>query len=383
MTGVNIHIYPSDFRSESRIVRTAQAIAGFETFSHIHLIGARDRDLPDREVLSGMITLHRLGPRKDRFRSRLTRPIWLVLWSLSTLWFCIRQPLICLNCHSLPVLPLSALIRWLKSCKLVYDAHELETETGYSKGIRKWLARRLERRFIHSCDAHIFVARAISDWYQARYKLIDPLVIYNVPSAPKDFRAQPKEGLRQRLSIPSSQRIALYQGLLGHGRGIESLIEAVEEQTDICVVFLGFGPLEDKVARIAKQSSAVYFHPRVRHEELLALTASADFGLSLIEPVSLSYEYCMPNKLFEYMLAGLPVIVSPTQEQRRLVERYGAGIVADSCSPIDTRVALKRAITADRDTMVAGCRMAMKDYSWDRQVDKLRVLYAGLTKRPH
>ena len=73
------------------------------------------------------------------------------------------------------------------------------------------------------------------------------------------------------------------------------------------------------------------------HEDLLALTATADFGLSLIEPVSLSYEYCMPNKLFEYMMAGVPVIVSPTVEQRKLVERYGSGIVARSSSAADAR----------------------------------------------
>ena len=379
--GENFHIYSSDFLSESRIMREARAIESFGLFSHIRLVGIRGFQLPDREEISAGITLHRLGPGKLRFTARLGpfgRMLWLFLWNLSVLWFCLRRPVDCVNCHHLPMLPLCVLIKYLKGAKIVYDAHELETETGYSRGLRKSLAKRIEAMFIHRCDAHVFVGQAIADWYKDRYGLEHVSVVYNAPATQKMIPLDPGGGLRRRLNIPAHQLIVLYQGLLGPGRGIETLIEAVRGQGEFCLVFLGFGPLEGYVKQIAADDPGIFFHERVSHETLLALTATADLGISLIEPISLSYEYCAPNKLFEYMAAGVPVIVSPTTEQRAIVETYGSGIVAGSCSVRDARAALLTASTLDKAPMVAGCQAAMRHFSWENQTDSLRRLYQRL-----
>lgn len=375
----NIHLYPSDFRSESRIMREAHALAKMGLFSHIHLLGVRSDNLPDREEISASITLHRLGPVKERFTSAPARILWLICWMNAVFWFCTRGPLACLNAHSLPVLPLAVMIKTVKRCGLVYDAHELETETGYSRGMRKRLALSIERLLIHRCDRHIFVGQAIAEWYQDRYGLLDPAVIYNVPDVQGPIEADTQGGLRGRLpTIGSEQSLALYQGLLGHGRGIEALLEAAQELPDVAFVFLGFGPLEARVRQAAKAQSNIHFHPRVPHEELLKLTASADFGLSLIEPVSLSYELCMPNKLFEYMQAGVPVLVSPTTEQKQLIERFGAGLVAASGSVTDITAVLEQALKGDRAAMIEGCRAATAHYAWENQVDRLRDVHQGL-----
>lgn len=374
----NIHLYPSDFRSESRIMREARALAKIGLFSHIHLLGVRSDNLPDREEISASITLHRLGPAKDRFTSAPARIVWLICWMSAVFWFCLREPLACLNAHSLPVLPLAVLIKTVKRCGLVYDAHELETETGYSQGLRKRLAQSIERLLIHWCDRHIFVGQAIAEWYQERYGLLNPAVVYNVPDVQCPIEVDAQGGLRGRLGIHSQQSIALYQGLLGQGRGIETLLKAAQNVPEVAFVFLGFGPLEARVCQASKAQSNIHFHPRVPHEELLQLTASADFGLSLIEPVSLSYELCMPNKLFEYMQSGVPVLVSPTTEQKQLIERFGAGLVAASGSVADITAVLERALKSDRDAMIEGCRAATAHYAWENQVDRLRDVHQGL-----
>lgn len=375
----NIHLYPSDFRSESRIMREARALAKMELFSHIHLLGVRSDGLPGREEISALITLHRLGPVKDRFTSTPARIVWLVFWMAAVFWFCLRGPLACLNAHSLPVLPLAVLIKTVKRCGLVYDAHELETETGYSQGLRKRLAQNAERLLIHRCDRHVFVGQAIAEWYQDRYGLLDPAVIYNVPDVAGPIEADALGGLRGRLAtIGPEQKIALYQGILGQGRGIETLLEAAQNAPEMAFVFLGFGPLEARICQASKAQSNIHFHPRVPHEELLQLTTSADFGLSLIEPVSLSYELCMPNKLFEYMQSDVPVLVSPTTEQKQLIERFGAGLVAASGSVADITAVLERALKSDRGAMIEGCRAATAHYAWENQVDRLRDVHQGL-----
>ncbi|MDG3042468.1 glycosyltransferase [Roseicyclus marinus] len=376
----NIHLYPSDFRSESRIMREARALAGMNIFSHIYLIGACSADLPKREQIDPRITLYRLGPRKERFRSAPARMIWLVCWMGAVLWFCLRHPLACVNAHSLPVLPLAALIKGLKSCYLVYDTHELETETGYSRGLRKRLASFIERRFIRVCDRHVFVGQAIADWYQERYGLTDPMVVYNVPCLSGQIPSDPQGGLRNRLGIAQNQPIALYQGLLGQGRGVNVLLEVAALVPEMAIVFLGFGPLEEQVRNAAAEQANIYFHPRVPPEELLPITKSADFGLSFIEPVSLSYELCMPNKMFEYMHADIPVLVSPTTEQKRLIERFGAGLVACSVSVSDIADCLRLALRADRTALQQGCRAATVHYAWENQVDILRRVHQVLKR---
>lgn len=359
-------------------MREAHALAGMKIFSHIYLIGAGSADLPQQEEIAHQITLHRLGPSKERFRSAPTRVIWLACWMGAVLWFCLRRPLACVNAHSLPVLPLAALIKGLKRCHLVYDAHELETETGYSRGLRKSLATFVERRFIHICDRHIFVGQAIADWYQERYGLPTSAVVYNVPSHSGSIPPDPQGGLRIRLGISEDQPIALYQGLLGAGRGIEAVIEAAVSVPDIAIVFLGFGPLEEHVRRATLTLPNIHFHPRVSPEELLSITTSADFGLSLIEPVSLSYKLCMPNKLFEYMFADVPVLVSPTTEQKQLIENFGAGLVARSGSISDIADCLRQAQRVDRIALQRGCRAATAHYAWENQVDTLRSVHEGL-----
>lgn len=374
----NIHLYPSDFRSESRIMREARALADMNIFSHIYLIGAGSADLPKREEVEPRITLYRLGPRKERFRSTLARMIWLVCWMGAVLWFCLRRPLACVNAHSLQMLPLAALIKGLKRCHLIYDTHELETETGYSRGLRKRLASFIESRFILVCDRHVFVGQAIADWYQERYGLTDPMVVYNVPCQIGQIPPDPQGGLRDRLGIAHGQPIALYQGLLGQGRGVNVLLEVAPLVPDMAIVFLGFGPLEEQVRNAAAEYANIYFHPRVPHEELLPITKSADYGLSFIEAISLSYEMCMPNKMFEYMHADIPVLVSPTTEQKRLIERFGAGLVARSYSVSDIADCLRLALRADRTALQQGCRAATVHYAWENQVDMLRRIHHGL-----
>lgn len=379
----NIHLYPSDFRSESRILREALALERFGLFSGIVLVGAFDRDLPRHEVISDGVTLHRLGPDKQSYIAYgfIGRLAWFAIWLITALAFLIRNRAACINAHSLPVLPICWFASRLTRARLIFDAHELEAHTAGQGSVRTKLSGLLERALIHRCDAVIVVGEAIADWYVTRYDIERPCVIHNVPNAELQKAPDQHCSLRARLGIPNHIPILLYQGVLGHGRGIEKLLEAAKNQLSFNVVFLGFGPYQEIVEQHAADFDNIHFHPRVPPDQLLTLTADADFGLSLIEPVSLSYELCLPNKLFEYFTAGLPVIVSPIPEQRRIVQGYEAGLVAESMSIEDLRTTLNLAASSDPRVWKAGGKRALADHAWPHQEDRLRSLYARIMQK--
>src|SRR5690606_25297168 len=132
------------------------------------------------------------------------------------------------------------------------------------------------------------------------------------------------------LGIRSDQTIFLYQGGLSSGRGIEILIEAFSNQEGDKngLVCMGYGPLEHSIKEKADTTATIFYHPAVMPDVLLAHTSSADDGISFVEDLCLSSRYCLPNKVFEYLLAGLPVLTSDLFEMQRLVESEKVGIVA-------------------------------------------------------
>lgn len=235
------------------------------------------------------------------------------------------------NVHTLALLPLGWLFKKLFKVKLVYDAHELETEKNGLHGVRQRISKRLEAIFIRYCDLVIVVGERIADWYAETYKIDRPLVVKN---APKRRFLGKKNLFRERLGILPEQKIVLYQGGLSRGRGVQLILDAfkVRPKNDVVAVFMGYGDLADQVKEAAKSHTNIFYLPAVPPDVVLEYTASADIGISLIENTCLSYYYCLPNKLFEYSMAGLPVIVSAMKEMADAVKEFDFGVVLSEYS---------------------------------------------------
>ena len=106
----------------------------------------------------------------------------------------------------------------------------------------------------------------------------------------------------KKYNISSEKTIFIYVGNLGKGRGIETILETFKDkELNADIVFLGFGELSEKIKATSKNFSNIHLHDAVNHEKVSTLLRSADVGLCIIENVSLSDYYCLPNKLFEYI----------------------------------------------------------------------------------
>ena len=285
------------------------------------------------------------------------------------------------HCHDLNTLAVGVRCKRKRpGTRLVYDSHELATERSRMTRRARRRAGRAERQGLRHVDEGIWTTRTRAEYIVRRYGIRFPTLIHNVPEM---LEVEQGWDLHERLQIPADRRILLYQGSIQEFRGIEESIEAVTMLERCVLVIIGYGyhrpMLEDMVHRRGLDDLVRFFGP-IPNDELLYYTASADVGLCVIRGQSLSYRWSMPNKLFEYMMAGIPVVASDFEEMGRVVREEGVGTVCDPDDPQSIAAAV-RAIVDDPEAEArfrAATRVAITRYNWDHEEQKLLALYRRL-----
>jgi len=362
----------NDFRNDTRVEKTCRSLVAGGYGVTIFAFGGEG--LPAYEERDGL-RIYRSGGfgRVERF----IRLSFRFLSSAYKFDF--------IHCNDLEPLPFCVFAKLLKfgKTKLFYDAHELETEKLAARGWRQPLSRFLERALISSVDAVITVSDRIANWYAERYDCESPQVIIN---SPVKWGTKKADLFRDSFTIPSSMQIFLYLGGLQQGRAIELMLEAFTGANRIALVFMGYGGtssegkrLDALVRKTAGLHPNIFFHEPVGQSELPNYVSSADVGLCLIEDMCLSYRYCLPNKLFEYAMGGLPVIVSDLPEMRDKVEHYNCGIV---CRDLSAEGILESAkeILKGVDSFGANARNMAVENCWEVQEKKLLAVYENIMK---
>lgn len=374
---LNVHVYPSPLAHESRMLRITAALAASGTFQTIEMAGTGLNRQAERIRLDQHRTAVKFYAGKGSQNvSNLVKMLRLLTWSLRVLRYLRTVSPACVNAHSLSVLPLCAAAAGLRGTHLVYEPHELETESIASRGLRRSLARVVERLLIRRCDAVIVVSDSIADWYLTRYQIARPVVIRNYPAA--EFRSgEDIAALRRRLGLRENALTFIYQGAMMEGRGIRRLLSAFSRIPDIDLLLLGDGPLTPMIKLAGKQHSNIIHHPAVAPEAVRDYTRCAHAGLCLTEAACLSYEYSLPNKLFEYIAAGLPVIVSDLPEQARFTNTYRCGWIA----PDDDQALQEMIRSLDPSAFARvrpGVLNAARECSWHAEAARLTEVYKAL-----
>jgi glycosyltransferase involved in cell wall biosynthesis len=272
----------------------------------------------------------------------------------------------------------------LTGAQLVYDSHELATGVPYRDG--RWAAfvRAVERLGAPRAAAVITVTDGIADRMQRLYGLRQrPVVIRNVCDL---LPPQSSPGaLRSRLGVGGAPLI-LHQGAPAPDRGGEQLIAAVAELRDAHLVFLGASPFAGFTQHLQAQAASagladrVHFLSSVPLAELLTQTADADVGVSLLQDTCDNHRLALPNKLFEYLAAGVPVVASDLPEIRRLVIQEGVGWVTDPGQPAEIARTLSVALAASRadPALRERVREVSARLTWTAERHRLASVYEGL-----
>lgn len=268
----------------------------------------------------------------------------------------------------------SSLIARRSHAKLFYDMRELNFALGplQGKGLKQTIITRHEERQLRNVDTILVSGDLDADLIKERFQLTQrPTVLLNTPPY-KDVVQSP---LRQACKLNASTPLMIYQGVVHHGRGLEPFFHAMELMPDVHLAILGDGPAMIDLQRRSQQvgvSERVHWLGSVPYDELHAYTCGADAGLCLIEPLSLSYEYALPNKLFEYMNARIPSIVSDLPALRLHMEKYPVGGLVDrTLGPHDiVRVTRNVLDTQNATTMRAACE-SIRALAYEHQVSEV------------
>ena len=272
--------------------------------------------------------------------------------------------------------------------RLIYDCHEFESErNGKSRRYLRAVGW-LERRFIRFADEVIVVSPSIADAYMERYHshgLDGVQMLRNVPhkiDAGTVKVGTPGNGkLRQAFGLGSNDFIALYQGAFTINRGIEELLAMTGnlKGSRIHLVFMGYGMLQGAIEEAASSSANVHFQPAVPYEEMLQYTKDADVGLVSVRPICLSYLYCLPNKLFECIQAGVPVLVNDLPDCVALLRMYGIGRVVEGDEPqawLEALMAMEGETPSFKAQVQDGLARAQSQLNWEREQHVLMDVYA-------
>lgn len=272
-------------------------------------------------------------------------------------------------------LPFCVIAAKLKGKKIFYDSREVYTGLPAlnDKKIVKALVRIIESHYIHKTDLVLTTGKMDSDYIEKLYNLKSTEVLRNLPLTNTDI--SPVD-LRSKFQNPGNLKLILYQGIIVKGRGIEIYFEIIKKTDNLGLIILGGGEDEEFYKKMAEKSGIndrVLFAGKIKQNELLNYTAAAELGLSIITNISTNNYYALPNKLFEYLMAGIPVIASDMPQMKEIIEKYKVGeVVAENDSAAIIKIIQKWSDEPELYTQLKeNCKVAAKELNWENEFGRI------------
>jgi len=291
------------------------------------------------------------------------------------------------HAHDLNTMYAAYLVKKKIKSKIVYDSHELwihRNRVGRKARLEKFIDKIVEKWLIQYSDVVITVCDSIGDWLMARYSSIpEPVIVRNMPyrftQQKDDVSLVP---LKSRLNIPKNDLTMIYTGKLTSGRGLEIGMHALAEIDNLYMVLLGYGEPGyidsiKSLARTLNVEKRMKFCDAVPHDEVTNFIYGADFALVYIEPICLSYEYALPNKLFESIQAGIPVFGSNLVEIEKLVVKENIGLCFDTPKDLANKIRLNtsaKQLAEWRDSIMT----CQTELCWESEQKRLIESYSSL-----
>lgn len=356
--GTIIILVTSDVIADQRIHRTASALQS-QGFG-VTVVGRKLKSTPKKIVKPYRVKLLRLPFSKG--------PLFYACYNISAFFYLLFHKHQLVHANDLDTLLAARAAGWLRQKPIVYDSHELFTEVP--ELIDRFRTRRiwhgLETRLTKNMKYCSTVSQGVANELKVRYGL-DCVVIRNLPYR-RDSVAKPTS---------SDSPTLIYQGALNMGRGLEPLISSMQYLPRYRLLIVGDGPLytqlEQQVTEM-KLTQRVTLYGKVEHEQLHAITCTAQLGVSIEQDLGLNYRYALPNKVFDYIQAGIPVLASNLPEMQRVVNGYGIGTTINpDYSAHELAQAIEGMIndTEGMEKWRANAKNASKELCWEAEQSKL------------
>jgi glycosyltransferase involved in cell wall biosynthesis len=275
--------------------------------------------------------------------------------------------------HALPGIGLSSI---LKGKPFVYDSYDLSTESAemIGKPFSRRFWRLMEGWLIRKARRVYSISDSINSFLGSKYKINVDLV-RNTP----EFQPIKKYPPEYRL-VHEGLKVLIYQGAVNRGRGLEMVINAMKFLPEAMLFIVGEGDEEKELEKLVLKKSLynrIIFYGRVPFEELKFLTMQADLGLSVEEDICLNYRYSLPNKLFDYIHGGIPVLVSGLQEMDKIVSERKIGQIIADRSPEKLATQIHNMLSDDQSIKLwrENAVVTAKEFSWCIEKNRLINIY--------
>lgn len=265
-----------------------------------------------------------------------------------------------------------------RKCRIVYDSHELFTEvpelTSRPRVRKVWLSI---ERWIFPKLKHVYtVNQSIADIYEQRYNM--PVgVVRNVSNL-----WQPEKILsKKELSIPEDRKMIILQGSgINIDRGAEEAVTAMQWVKNAVLFIVGGGDVIDQLKTMVndlKTEENVRFVDRVPYQRMMNYTFHADLGLTLDKNTNPNYKYSLPNKVFDYIHAGTPVMSSSIVEIVRIIEKYNVGVISKTHDPKAIAELINELFNNEEELkkLKKNCKIAAQKENWEKEQKKLEQYF--------
>jgi len=267
-------------------------------------------------------------------------------------------------------LPISRECSKKNKAKLIYDSREIYSKLGplsNHSGKQKFISL-AEKRYIRKVNHIIVTGKRDEDYLREN---LTSKIPYSIIGNLSPYKKRVDSNiLRNKYNIDIDKYILLYQGMLLNGRGIEKVISSIVHDERFVFVILGNGPTRSELEQLIKKlnmSKRVFLNGPVPYDELHEWTCSADIGISLIEPISKSYELALPNKLFEYIMAGIPTLCSNLPAMQEIIDKYSVGAYLDIDFTNDEFIEKLNWILGNIKVLQNNCELSSQTLSFESQ----------------
>lgn len=267
----------------------------------------------------------------------------------------------------------------LKGIEMIYDSHEYFTETpelvGRPRVQRIW--KSIEGHVVPKLKEMITVCDSIAELFEQKYG-VKCHVVRNIPPR----TALPPSGDKKALGLPEGKHMLVLQGSgINIQRGAEELVEALQYLDDCYLMVIGGGdvlPLLKQMVTELQIEDRVRFLPRMPYREMMAYTQLAELGFVLDKDTNLNYRFCLPNKLFDFIQAGVPVVASNLVEVGKIIRKYNIGLFIPDHNPKSIAATIRKGLgdEAQRAIWQQGLVRAAEDLCWEKEQQVLMGIYA-------
>jgi len=358
----------NDLVTDQRVHKSCLALkkSGFEVL----LVGRQMRKSPDLPARPYSCRRMKLIFEKG--------PLFYAEFNLRLFFFLLLKRADLFLSNDLDTLLPNFLISRLKRKTLVFDSHEYFTgtpELADRAFVRKtWKA--IEAFIVPRLAEMITVNDSIAGLFYDEYG-IKAKVIRNIPQG---FQTIEKPD-RSELGMPENNKILVLQGSgINIQRGAEELVQAMALLPGFHLMIIGGGDVIDQLHKLAESLGIierVRFLPRMQYAEMMAYTINADLGITLDKDTNINYRFSLPNKLFDYIQAGIPVLASPLPEIKKIIEAYDIGSFIVNHKPENIANAIKDAFSnVERfEKWKINTKKAAQELSWEKEEKILLNIY--------